>query len=277
MSISEIKKLILNNVSFEELIEVYGLQRYDVLRAYYQLLNGEVTSPEIFEIVKESYQSNISFLDITNAQILFVSDQHLGSKEENIYYQELAEDFRKTNNIDIVLNGGDIGDGMLDYHKKYGTVSKQIDHILEVIPKLGGEKYLLAGNHDARYLKKGIDILKLLEEDKTIHGVGYYQAYFKIYDKLISFYHSSKFQHDRTLQKDYSISGHSHLFVSDKDRTRLPTLSDNNPNNELNFITKPGFVLLRTNKVENEVILDFSRYIISKDHYYLAQKKCHKL
>ena len=276
MTNNEIKKLILNNVSYDELLNDYKIPKYDILKMYYFLINRENIPWDIEFYIRQEYLKHISFLNIKDENILLVSDQHLGSKEESIFYQELAEDFRKQNNINIVLNGGDIGDGMLDYDKKYGTVQRQVDHILDVIPRLGGEKYILGGNHDNHYLKKGIDILQLLEEDSSIHGVGYYQSYFKIYDKLISFNHNSKMQEDKLLDKDFTISGHSHLFVGEKKKVKLPTLSDNNPN-DINFITSPGFVLLRTNKVKNQIILDFSRYIVNDNKYYLAQQKTYKM
>ena len=272
MTNNKIKELILDGATYDNLLNDYKIPKYEILQVYYLLLNKENIPSDMEYNIRQEYLKHISFLNIEDDKVLFVSDQHIGSKGENLFYQELAEDFRKSNNINIVLNGGDIGDGMLDYDKKYSTVPLQIEHILESVPKLGGEKYILAGNHDKRYLKKGIDILQLLEEDSNIHGVGYYQSYFKIYDKLISFTHNSRFPNDKLLTKDFTISGHSHLFVGEKKKIKLPTLSDNNPNN-INFITSPGFVLLRTNKLKDQIVLDFTRYIVNDHKYYKAQTK----
>lgn len=276
MTKNEFKNLILNNITYEEILDTYNIEKYKLLYYYYYLIKSNDLEKDILNRVINEYLDNINFISLEDNNILLISDQHLGSKEENIIYQELAEDFRINNNIDLVFHGGDIGDGMLDYHKNYGTVPQQIDHILETIPKIGGEKYLLAGNHDYRYLRKGYDILSLLEEDETIHGIGYFESYFKVYDKNISFTHNSKLDNSKLLDKDFTISGHSHVFRANNNRVKLPALSDNNPNRNFED-SAPGFVLLKTNKVDNQVVLDFTRYIVNNDNYKKDKTKQYTL
>ena len=209
--------------------------------------------------IKEEYLDNIFFTNLTEEKVIFISDTHIGSRNENIDYLNQVNQFIKENDVSYLFHGGDLGDGMVNYHKKYGTYSMQIDHLVDVYYDLFDLKqYILGGNHDYRYKRKGIDILRLLAGNSLIESVGYYGAYFKVFDKVISFEHNSR-KRNNLISSDFRILGHAHI-CNFKDRSMtLPASCDEFTNNSLNF--NPGFITLESNKIDDEVELKFLEYV----------------
>lgn len=259
----QVLKLQEQDLTFSEIVELTDTKPYELLSLYESIINQkEITLPWDIEFkMRKEYLKHVIFTNITAKKIICISDSHLGSKDENIDYLRQTKHYIKKENIKYLLHGGDIGDGMVDYHRKYGKYDTQVAHILEDYLYLPNtEQYLLGGNHDARYKKKGLEILKKLEEqDHKIHGVGYYQAYFKIYDKIISLEHNSYIRkRNKLITPDYIIAGHSHKFNCKENRILLPTCSDDNPMNTEDFI--PGFIVLESNKKKNNVTISVTQY-----------------
>lgn len=225
-------------------------------------------------MLKEDCLKYIPFKTFTDELILLISDTHIASSEENIYYLKQLKTFIQENNIKTLIHAGDVADGMVNYHKKYSSYQDQIKHLKEVYPVISGvTQYILGGNHDGKYQKKAIDLLQVLESiDKSLIGVGYYQSYFKIGDKIISLEHNSKKNINNLVNPSYRILGHGHHFASTKDKLYLPTLSDSMPNKIVEN-NNPGFVLLKSKCENNQVILNFDNYIVDNENYYKVNKK----
>lgn len=255
--------LITKNKTIQEIKEEENLENYELLEILHKIIyrkTYEKLSNNMEYNLNKMYLENLHFLKVQNTKIILISDTHLASKEENLLYLEEVADFIKQNKIPYLLHGGDIGDGMISYNENYYTYQKQIEHILEVYPEFSDtEQFLLAGNHDRKYWKKGLDVLSLLtHEKKKITGIGYYQSYFKIYDKTISFEHHSKWKKINLVTPKFTISGHTHQYRAKEDHLTLPTLSDSNPNGKEDL--NPGFVLLTTSKKEQDINLFFEYY-----------------
>lgn len=242
--------LLKKDNSWDEISTKLGLLDYELLGLYHQILHGygyDITK-ELEAVIKVDYLNHAIFKRLTTEKAIIISDLHLGSINENTAYLDQVKSFIVKEDIDILLNGGDIGDGMVRYHPKYNSYQKQVDHILNIYPSFNNlEQYLLGGNHDKRYKKKGQDILKLLTgETKSITGVGYYQAYFTIFDHLISFEHNSKLTRNNFLYPEFTIAGHAHKKEWGNEKVKIPPLSDSFPDKDQNILS--GFLTLEAKR-----------------------------
>lgn len=260
--IIELKK---QEATFQEIQFELDASKYELLAYYEAIINmpqGMLPWDVEFQI-RQDYLKKINFLNLKEGKIIFISDTHISSKEENIEYLKLIKKFIQENNIAYLIHGGDIGDGMLNYASKYNTYPKQIEHILDVyLEDQNLFQYILGGNHDRKYQKKECDLLKALEKEKlNITGVGYYQAYFKIANKIISLQHKSN-KANKLFTPDFTICGHTHQYFPKEKKITLPTLSDNFPNGKRQN-NEPGFVVLTIQSNQQKTSLKFDHYNIS--------------
>ena len=266
--IIEIQK---KGATFEETQQELSATKYELLSFYEAIINTpkQMLPWDIEFRMRQDYLKNFSFLNLKEGKIIFISDTHISSKEENIEYLKLVKRFIQEGNIQYLIHGGDLGDGMVDYSANYNTYPKQLDHILDVYledPNL--YQYILGGNHDRKYQKKQCDLLKILEQQKiNITGVGYYQAYFKIADRIISLQHTST-KVNKLFTPDFVICGHAHQYFPKEIKLTLPTLSDNFPN-RIEKNNEPGFVVLIAQAKSQKVSLKFDHYNIDEEgiHY----------
>ena len=261
----DVINLIREDASYLEILKELDLYSYELLHMYYKWLfyrNGKLPL-DIAERMKSDYIQNCSFKNLKKDKILIIADSHIGSKYENLLYLEQAKEVAKKRKIDKVFHGGDIGDGLIDYLPIYKDYYDQLEYILAAYSFFEDmEQYIMGGNHDRRYRDHGMDILKLLPElYPNVTPIGYYQSYFKVYNKIISFEHNSKIRKkNKLITPEFIISAHSHKGVFKKEEVKLPTASDSNPNHEP-IDTEPGFDILTTTKDKNGINLTFERYI----------------
>ena len=88
MTNNKIKELILDGATYDNLLNDYKIPKYEILQVYYLLLNKENIPSDMEYNIRQEYLKHISFLNIEDDKVLFVSDQHIGSKGENLFYQE---------------------------------------------------------------------------------------------------------------------------------------------------------------------------------------------
>ncbi len=259
----EIITLIRSGYLPKNLVESLSIKQRDLVKELYRLLiNGkQYLTPEDYQLLLNTYLASYYFKEFPTGEIAIISDTHLASKNENLEYLQQVKDFLKNNNIKYLLHGGDIGDGMVEYAKAYGTYLKQLEHILDTYDLGDGTKqFVLGGNHDAKYKRKNstFDILTLLEENNpNITGVGYYQAYFKLGTNVISFEHNSYYKKSFD-GRDLSILGHSHYLAYKASTVILPTLSDSFPNPQR--VNEPGFIVLNHQVHNNHTKVEFTNY-----------------
>ena len=139
-----------HDFSFEEILS-YRISYYEML-CFLQKEYLKTKNP----FYLEEYQYHCAKIEIEENKALIISDLHLGSKYENLEYIKEIERILEQENIRIVLNGGDLGDGMICPDSDYKSLMKQINHILDVYPeKIGVTHYLTLGNHDKKYQSGG--------------------------------------------------------------------------------------------------------------------------
>lgn len=276
---AEIINLIVQGYTTNDILTKLSLRKYHLIKEYYNILNRfkNFLETNTYQNILTEYINNCSFLDLQTAKIIFISDTHFGSKYENLTYFDQVKDFLKQKkDIKYLIHGGDIGDGMVKYASDYNDYKKQIDHILEVNSEiLGIKQYFLGGNHDRRYLEKGIDILGSLEEiNKEITGIGYYQSYIKLADKLISLEHNSHLN-KIFVSRYFSILGHSHKLTYKESSVFLPTLCDDSLNR--NIPASPGFIVLESKKQKNHLTLHITNYLSTENGIEKGKVKTYKL
>ena len=265
----DVIKLIREEVPYQDILEELDLYNYELLYMYYKWLFQKKNDlpQDIIDKMKKDYKNNCSFINLQADKILLISDTHIGSKYENLMYLEQAKEIAKKRKINKLFHGGDIGDGFIESEPIYKGYYDQIEYLLAAYSFFEDmEQYIMGGNHDRRYKDNDLDLLKLLPEVyPNINPIGYYQTYFKVYNKLISFEHNSKIRKNNKLIKpEFIIAGHSHKGVFKQNEVKLPTLSDSHPNNEC-IDSEPGFDILITKKDNTGINLNFERYITTEN------------
>ena len=233
----EIISLIKSGYKTQEIERNLGLKRRDLIKEYYIILANykELQSSFVYKLIYNEYLENFFFKEFSEETIAIISDTHLASKHENVEYLKQVKDFLKNNEIKYLLHGGDIGDGMVEYAKKYSTYPKQLDHILDVYD-LGPVKQY---------------------NNSNIEAVGYYQSYFKLGSNVVSFEHNSRYKKSFN-GRNFSILGHAHCLSYKDSTVVLPTLSDSFPNSQNSM--QPGFIILENKKYNNKTSLEFTNY-----------------
>jgi len=269
---SQIIDMAEDGYNFQEIVRESDYSKSELLLALNKLITTDLKLPYHIKFnLTQEYLNNLSFANFGGKKTIIISDTHLASIYENLDYIEKTKQFINDNNIKYLLHGGDIGDGMVECSKKYSTHERQVSHILDIYPEFEHcKQYLLGGNHDRRYKDKNMDILKLLEEKKNIENIGYYQAYFKLFDKLISFEHNSLMNKSEFLDIDFTILGHAHNLYFKNQKMKLAPLCDcfmdsTNAN--------AGFVIMSSKKQKKDVELSFDCYNISDNEISKVKTK----
>ena len=259
----KIINMIDNNYSFSDILIENNLQDYELLNIIYYLISKEKNiSKESLTKIRNIFYQNFSFLNLTESKLLIISDTHLGSSNQNIKYIEQAEDIAKKEQVNSIFHLGDIGDGQVD-KTMFTTIKDEVEYLLEIYNFFSNyPQYLLGGNHDEKYQKENYDILKLLKEiNANIIPIGYREAHFRIFNKIIALEHESKSkkQSKHIINPNFTITGHSHKSRFKENEVYVPSLSDVIPNQNLNDI-EPGFMILETSKEGKRINLNFTRY-----------------
>ncbi len=191
----------------------------------------------------------LSFADITDKEILFLSDTHIGSKKENLDYVREAYKLAAYKGIKLAVHGGDLVQSTYaPVQKKYTDQYKQVEHVIEDYPKIPGFVTLIHfGNHDLNTFADNPELLKLLRQRKDLVVMGCKRAYITWLDKLISIYHSAPRYHLSIPNVDsfFKLRGHAHKLSVDKDGYfYLPSASDDMIQN---INAKPGFIIGKQN------------------------------
>ena len=109
---TKIINMIENNYSFSEILLETNLYNYELLNIFYATLSKDKEIDlNTLKLIRNIFYQNFSFLNLKESKILFISDTHLGSNNQNINYIEQAEFTAKKEQVDYIFHLGDIGDG----------------------------------------------------------------------------------------------------------------------------------------------------------------------
>lgn len=225
----------------------------------------------------------------TQFRAIFISDLHLSNKEDRVDLLNEVYNFCIKEGIHIIINGGDLIDGLLGYEdlKKFKNPEDQIEYALNVYPfDKSILNFICLGNHDYNILENtGQNIENILEAKRhDIVSLGYGLGVLKVKNDEIIVKHP-KTPHiisKGALTTGLVLNGHGHSSQA--------TLSGNLVNLHLTTLSNmyigkydslPGFVkatidlkngIFGNGTFENFVFAD-KLYKVNESHYELFKGK----
>lgn len=205
-------------------------------------------------------------ININANKILVISDLHIGSKEERFDLLEKVYDYATDNNINTIINLGDLIDG----ETSKLNIDKQLDLLFKNYPYEENIKnIILLGNHDFHSLYyDDYDISNEIFKRKDFINAGYGIGYINIYNRYIGLFHNLSLLNVKRLDlyPFINLYGHRHSYkinVGDELNIKVPTLSNLVHNDSL-----PSFLELKieyNGKLEKVIIKNmvFSNKIIT--------------
>lgn len=143
------------------------------------LLNGGTLYTSNKDLYGKTVSDSINLLTKNKEEInaLLISDLHLGTKEERLDLLNLVYDYAIKNGIHIIINGGDLINGLTSERKNIcRTHLSQCEYFIENHPfEEGILNICVLGNHDIKGLNKdGVNFARILENyrpDFAIAGI----------------------------------------------------------------------------------------------------------
>ena len=226
-------------------------------------------------MLKQMYTENCRICDITNENIMLISDTHISSTNSNqaLDYLNYVLQFCEQNKINGLIHCGDIGDGSITVNgsqtsfRNHDDARKEAAYLLEHYPTNSSvTQLLLAGNHDVWYLDKNVDILGELAKEKKIIPLGYNQAFITFNGHNLLLQHDvcySWMVYDK-LQYSFILCGHSHKAQFEDKYIKIPMLSNEKRGNKVDDETliAPGFCVM---KPFGDDTVRFERYYFEGD------------
>lgn len=265
---------LLKTRNFYETLENYNLYKYELLGIISDgifdnaFLKKKITDEKEKEILREIYRAEGIIFNITHEPVMLISDTHFGDPKERLDYFRTVLEFCKQNNIKKLIHGGDVGQGSVATNKTMYTEEehqqhqKEITNILNIYKDISNlRQCILGGNHDERYLCDNLDLLRLLADQRNILPLGYFQAFFSVFDCPISLEHETKRPTagpQDLIPHSLTIHGHSHISSFEKKDIYLTALSDVRRSPQNTF--KPGFAVMYPEKKNQTVELEFEKY-----------------
>ncbi len=248
----QILELINKNISLNELMELTGLsnkqlyhrlnllknQGFNIERKYYY--NGDITYQLVNKIIDET-PAILTTKDDTIFEALLISDLHISDELERIDLLNKAYEFCNKQGINIIINTGDLIDGLRGIgDKKFQSMEKQIEYLLKVYPyDKNILNFLCLGNHDYDTIENsGIDLSTIIQNKRhDIISLGYEIGKINIKNDTLVVTHPLSGpcrKHRKKLNDMFKNSlilcGHRHTmkcsFHSNNSFVYIPSLSD---------------------------------------------------
>lgn len=289
----ELLKLIEQNKSLNEITNMLDITNKELYDKLQDLRNIGINTYK-----KYQYDGNINYGIIKNFNLnkipkpetkivtnktqlnfkaIVISDLHIGSKKERLDLLEQVYNYCIKNNIHIILNCGDLIDGL--YHINNATIDMAYDEITRMLEKHPFDKnisnFICLGNHDMYFLEKfGINVRNIIQGNRhDLVPISYGLGAIKVKKDLIFLSHKLSNKNPEIYEPNKIIfEGHSHytnFHLTNKENDKLfkvPSLCDIQINNsspsfyEINFefnedgLFNVGQIKLLTFKKEKFVI-----------------------
>lgn len=208
------------------------------------ITRGEYRDLQYSLILKSAnFESNypICNTSISDEEVLFIADTHIGSEYENDYFMERAYRFAVDNKIRTVIHLGDLIEGTVRENRRtlnYKDAKDELIRAINFVCYYGIETKLLLGNHDFSIVNKFAypllpkliddyfvtnDLLSVLGLGRVIldwNGVKI-KLNHKISEKLLTF-------EENDIVSDIDLLGHAHWYYISENRNAIsvPSLSN---------------------------------------------------
>lgn len=289
-----IMKMILEKATVNEIVKATGSSHkqlfyrlnmlrtkgYDFKKKYYN--NGEITYKINRTIETSDDKGVILFTSHKEKSLtaMLISDLHTCNEYDRLdLLYELYELCIK-HNIHIILNGGDLIDGLFGPdNKRFDTYEQQINYLLKMYPyDKNIINFVCLGNHDFDSLKaKGQDLKNILSIKRhDIVPIGYGFGIINIKNDQIIMKHpkTPTLTEISDLKHKLILSGHYHQVqtsnIDDNVYIFLPSLSDIGRNE---FGSLPGAIKMTINFSSNGLFKDatFEQYIFADKMYKVGE------
>ena len=256
--------MIAKNASVNEICSVTGLSNkqlfyrlnmfkvkgFDFSRKYYE--DGEITY-KLNKGFKEDHDiSLITSPKTSEIKIAFLSDLHLSNEHERLDLLNEVYNFCANENIHVIINGGDLIDGLIGPDKKkHSTYEKQIDYAIKNHPfDKNILNFICLGNHDHKALEITGQNLEtaLLNRRHDIVPLGYGYGKLNIKnDEIVVRHPKTPTTKMEPTTRGLIVTGHSHRsqssVIGNIINIGLPSLSslENYTPNE--SFSLPGFIV----------------------------------
>ena len=239
-SVNEISSILkLSNKQIFTRLKTLKATGFNINNKYYY--NGDIRY-FINKSLKQDDETRIIVdPDQTEFKCIAISDLHIGSLIENIEALNLIYDYCTNNNINIIINTGDLINGSFGCRNKINDLNKQIEYFFKTYPF---DKNILnftcLGDHDLSPLNDlGLDFKKIIDNRRNdIVTVGYESGTIKIKDDEIILRHPINTQEPINPRNALILKGHSHkmrVSTGHANIINVPNLS--NP-----FLNSDGFL-----------------------------------
>ncbi len=248
-------------------------RRLDLLKKHGYNINRKLyyDGTQKYVISKQLPNSDTTLYGVPDNQfsLLFAADQHIGSKKENLEYAKQLYEFATDNGYNIIVNLGDIVEGLLNPHK-HKTHMEQLYYFLEQYPK--DDRILnlnVLGNHEADFTRSlGINLHTFLNEtDKRsdIVSLGFGVQKLRIISDKIALAHQARDL--RGVNATCKVSAHGHRYQFKVDNY-TPTMYCMTLSDDIKDGFPPGFVsadfLMDSNGQFQKVT--YTQYTIVNNH-----------
>lgn len=234
-SLNEIEEV--SKLTHKQLLDRLNLiknQGFNFIEKYYY--DGEIVYKSVKEFEKESESKTIlTKSSDTKFRALIISDIHLANSMERLDALSLAYDYCIKEGIHIIINGGDLIDGLVGISpRKCETFEEQINYAIKHHPyDKNIINFVCLGNHDYNSLKTvGQDIRTLIESKRSdIVSLGYGEGSINVKnDSIIVKHPSTPISNEDRKNGSLIISGHSHkmktIATNGIFHIHVPSLSD---------------------------------------------------
>lgn len=216
-----------------------------------------------------------------NFKAIVISDLHIGSKKERLDLLEIVYEYCIKNNINIILNCGDLVDGL--YHVNNASTEMAYEEVTKMLEKHPYDKNILnficLGNHDMYFLEKfGINVRNIIQANRhDLIPVSFGLSGIKIKKDLLFLSHKLSNKNPTIYEPNKIIfEGHSHytnFYLNEKNNNKLfkvPSLSDIQRNGSM-----PSFYEICFEFNENGLfnIGKIKLLILKKDKFVISETK----
>lgn len=230
-----INQIVLNKQKEEIDALLYKMHNKTISDVEYQKLQQVLITHYILEyqlnffnkeFVKDEYLDAYPICEypIKDNKLLFISDTHLGSRDENQAYIDFLANYVIKNNIRTVIHAGDFIEGQCRapyLERNIDDLKNELYNAIELWPKEFTTQLLL-GNHDFSSIKYP-DLIDALFGLNNIKILGMGQVLLDWNDLLIRIKHQiNQISFERkTFDALITLKGHSHLYYSNPDKKHI--------------------------------------------------------
>lgn len=227
-------ELITQNKSLNEICDILNLSHRQLYKHILNLKNNGYTLTRnyyydgniFYQKINDSFNQSVNTITINmnddqnKFRAIVISDQHVGCDKQRLDLINQIYDYCIKNNINIILNTGDLVDGWLGPNKKINKdIEHQLTYLLNRYPfDRNILNFICLGNHDINPVKNfGINLKTILENyrhDLIAFTSGKGQINIKSDQIVMCHQLEHKVHNSGNFKNSIILEGHHHKFTT---------------------------------------------------------------